>query len=153
MAKLDPGSFEQWISVNQPFPVMPPKSGSTGSFESWITAAIPLPSYAVTTVVDNGAASQTLGSVAVTEAGTVLVAGVSVTGLGPMVQAAGGTARWAPGRISGLALYWVDIEDASSNRYGNGPLRAAGFTVSKLLTASGEFSFDVAGADPNLDRP
>jgi hypothetical protein len=50
----------------------------------------------------------------------------------------------------GIQNFWVDIEDSSGARCGSGPLRAAGFTISKLLSASGEFSFDISGADANL---
>ena len=52
--------------------------------------------------------------------------------------------------IGSVQLFWVDIEDGSGNRYGNGPLRPNGFTTTSLLSASGEFSFDVSAADPNL---
>lgn len=46
--------------------------------------------------------------------------------------------------------YWVDIEDSSGNRLGRGPLRASNFRHNAQLSASGDFSFVVSGADPNL---
>ena len=46
--------------------------------------------------------------------------------------------------------FWVDIENASSEKLGKGPLRPAGFYCKKMLSASGEFSFDVSINDPNL---
>lgn len=46
--------------------------------------------------------------------------------------------------------FWVDIEDASGNRIGKGPLRGSQFRHLSRLSASGEFSFIVSIADPNL---
>jgi len=46
--------------------------------------------------------------------------------------------------------FWVDIEDASGNRIGKGPLRGSQFRHVARLSASGEFSFVVSVADPNL---
>ena len=46
--------------------------------------------------------------------------------------------------------FWVDIENASAEKLGKGPLRPAGFYCKKLLSASGEFSFDASITDPNL---
>lgn len=46
--------------------------------------------------------------------------------------------------------FWVDIEDASGNRIGKGPLRGSQFRHLSRLSASGEFSFIVSVADPNL---
>lgn len=46
--------------------------------------------------------------------------------------------------------YWVDIEDSSGARIGAGPLRASVFRFSPVLSASGEFSFEVSAADPNI---
>ena len=46
--------------------------------------------------------------------------------------------------------FWVDIEDASGNRIGAGPLRGSQFRHMARLSASGEFSFVVSVADPNL---
>jgi len=46
--------------------------------------------------------------------------------------------------------FWVDIEDSSGTRLGRGPLRASTFRHNAQLSASGDFSFVVSGADPNL---
>lgn len=46
--------------------------------------------------------------------------------------------------------FWVDVEDASGNRIGKGPLRGSQFRHLARLSASGEFSFIVSVADPNL---
>lgn len=46
--------------------------------------------------------------------------------------------------------FWVDIENASGEKQGAGPLRPAEFMRSSLLSASGEFSFSVSAADPNI---
>ncbi len=46
--------------------------------------------------------------------------------------------------------FWVDIENASGKKLGKGPLRPAEFHCTKLLSASGEFSFTVSVNDPNL---
>lgn len=46
--------------------------------------------------------------------------------------------------------FWVDIEDASGNRIGKGPLRASQFAHKGRLSAAGEFSFVVSASDPNL---
>jgi len=46
--------------------------------------------------------------------------------------------------------YWVDIEDNAGNRFGAGPLRPRTFTSGSLLSASGEFSFEISSTDPNL---
>lgn len=46
--------------------------------------------------------------------------------------------------------FWVDIEDSSGNRIGSGPLRASQFRHVSRLSASGEFSFVISAADPNL---
>ncbi len=46
--------------------------------------------------------------------------------------------------------YWVEILNASSVRYGRGPLRVQSWTNTSLLSASGEFTFDVSAADPNI---
>jgi len=46
--------------------------------------------------------------------------------------------------------FWVDIEDSSGNKLGAGPLRPVSFAPSRKLSASGEFSFDVSIADPNI---
>ena len=50
-----------------------------------------------------------------------------------------------------IRKFWVDIEDKSGNRYGDGPLRARVFRVKKPLSESGDFAFDVLGSDPNID--
>jgi hypothetical protein len=49
-----------------------------------------------------------------------------------------------------VRYFWVDIENASGERVGAGPLRASGFTANDKLSASGTFAFDVSLADPNL---
>ena len=50
-----------------------------------------------------------------------------------------------------LALnFWVDIEDASGNKIGAGPLRPQRFDEGKPLSKAAEFSFPVSPADPNL---
>lgn len=46
--------------------------------------------------------------------------------------------------------FWVDIENASGNRMGGGPLRASQFRHTSRLSACGEFSFVISAADPNL---
>jgi hypothetical protein len=46
--------------------------------------------------------------------------------------------------------FWVDIEDASGNKLGAGPLRPTRFPRTRKLSKSGEFSFDVSPSDPNL---
>lgn len=127
---IDPGAFEHWITVSQPLSVMPPKGGSSGSFDRWI-AGEPFPSYAVGTIPILGAASQTLGAVG---------------------QAASTSVHF--GYVASVQLFWVDIEDQDGHRFGSGPLRPVGqpaFNITKVLSASGEFSFDVSAADPNLD--
>jgi hypothetical protein len=49
-----------------------------------------------------------------------------------------------------ITNFWLDIEDGTGHRLGLGPLRPIhGFNNSKPLSASGEFSFEVAAADPN----
>ncbi len=47
--------------------------------------------------------------------------------------------------------FWVDIEDASGNKLGAGPLRPTRFPRTRKLSQSGEFSFDVSPSDPNFD--
>jgi hypothetical protein len=49
-----------------------------------------------------------------------------------------------------ICNFWVDIENAAGVRQGAGPLRARVFNVSTPLSASGEFSFEVSIADPNI---
>lgn len=49
-----------------------------------------------------------------------------------------------------IRKFWVDIEDGSGNRYGDGPLRARVFRVKKPLSESGDFAFDILGGDPNI---
>lgn len=49
-----------------------------------------------------------------------------------------------------IRKFWVDIEDGSGNRYGDGPLRARVFRVKKPLSESGDFAFDILGSDPNI---
>lgn len=46
--------------------------------------------------------------------------------------------------------FWVDIENSSGAKMGKGPLRASSFRNSDRLSASGEFSFVVSAADPNI---
>jgi hypothetical protein len=46
--------------------------------------------------------------------------------------------------------FWVDIEDGAGARIGRGPLRGSEFRHTARLSASGEFSFVVSAADPNL---
>lgn len=46
--------------------------------------------------------------------------------------------------------FWVDIENASGERVGRGPLRGSQFRHTSRLSACGEFSFTLSGADPNL---
>jgi hypothetical protein len=46
--------------------------------------------------------------------------------------------------------FWVDIEDASGNKIGAGPLRPSRFPRSRKLSKSGEFSFDISPSDPNI---
>ena len=44
---------------------------------------------------------------------------------------------------------WIDIEDASGNKYGNGPIKTAtGWTSTCRLDAAGTFSFTMPAADP-----
>ncbi len=51
-----------------------------------------------------------------------------------------------------LALdFWVDIEDASGNRVGSGPLRPSSFNRGNPLSQAAEFSFPVSPADPNIN--
>jgi hypothetical protein len=47
--------------------------------------------------------------------------------------------------------FWVDVENGTGTRLGAGPLRASSFTTKDVLSASGEFSFRVSAADPNLN--
>ncbi|NMC84286.1 MAG: hypothetical protein GYA58_03270 [Anaerolineaceae bacterium] len=46
--------------------------------------------------------------------------------------------------------YWIDIENNNGVRFGAGPLRPSTFRISKLLSGSGEFEFEVSGLDPNI---
>lgn len=46
--------------------------------------------------------------------------------------------------------FWVDIEDASGNKVGAGPLRPESFTRTSPLSLAGEFSFPVSSGDPNF---
>lgn len=46
--------------------------------------------------------------------------------------------------------FWVDVQDSSGSRIGKGPLRASEFQQESLLSASGNFSFVISAADPNL---
>ena len=48
--------------------------------------------------------------------------------------------------------FWVDIEDNSGQKLGRGPLRALNFNCTSLLSACGEFSFEVSDADPNREN-
>lgn len=44
---------------------------------------------------------------------------------------------------------WIDIEDASGNKYGPGPIKSAtGWTSTRRLDAAGTFSFTMLAADP-----
>ncbi len=49
-----------------------------------------------------------------------------------------------------IRSFWVDVENAAGQRVGKGPIRALNFRTSSLLSACGEFEFDVSAADPNL---
>jgi len=49
-----------------------------------------------------------------------------------------------------VSNFWVDIENGSSARVGAGPLRASQFSYRSRLSASGDFTFIVSAADPNL---
>lgn len=49
-----------------------------------------------------------------------------------------------------IRSFWVDIENSAGQKVGKGPIRALSFDSAPLLSASGEFGFDVSAADPNL---
>jgi len=50
-----------------------------------------------------------------------------------------------------VSNFWVDIENSSGDKYGPGPLRAVRvFRVQNPLSKSGEYGFEVLGADPNI---
>jgi len=49
-----------------------------------------------------------------------------------------------------IRSFWVDVENAAGQRVGKGPIRALNFRISSLLSACGEFEFDISAADPNL---
>jgi hypothetical protein len=49
-----------------------------------------------------------------------------------------------------VSNFWVDIENSGGARVGAGPLRASQFSPRSRLSASGDFTFIVSAADPNL---
>jgi len=49
-----------------------------------------------------------------------------------------------------VSNFWVDIENSSGDKLGNGPLRARVFRVKRPLSKSGDFSFEVTASDPNI---
>ena len=46
--------------------------------------------------------------------------------------------------------FWLDVQNVAGARVGKGPLRASEYRQESLLSASGNFSFVVSAADPNL---
>lgn len=50
-----------------------------------------------------------------------------------------------------MAEMWIDVENASGTRYGDGPIRTAtGWTSTRRLDRAGEFSFTMPASDPRL---
>lgn len=50
-----------------------------------------------------------------------------------------------------MAEMWIDVENASGTRYGDGPIRTAtSWTSTRRLDRAGEFSFTMPASDPRL---
>ena len=50
-----------------------------------------------------------------------------------------------------MASMWIEIENSSGNRYGNGPITTAtGWTSTRRLNRAGEFTFTMPASDPRL---
>jgi len=48
-----------------------------------------------------------------------------------------------------ISDFWVDIENASGDKLGSGPIQVGYFDISSPLSSSGFFEFSVSPADPN----
>lgn len=52
--------------------------------------------------------------------------------------------------MSDILSFWVDVENAAGDKLGNGSLSPSYFDITKNLSASGTFDFEISPADPNF---